>query len=70
MLTRRTAETLKDLIENRLASMAVCDNEDAREVATLKFCLSEIEGIAANMTSPSAMASRRGRKPKVANLSF
>jgi hypothetical protein len=37
-MSRRTVETLLDLVEIKLSSMQVLDREDARELAQLENC--------------------------------
>ncbi len=41
-LTRRTVETLLDLVENKLSTMVVFDREDARELAILENARREL----------------------------
>ncbi|MGQ0663581.1 MAG: hypothetical protein ACT4P2_08335 [Pseudomonadota bacterium] len=41
-LTRRSIETLLDLVENKLSCMQVIDREDARELATLENARREL----------------------------
>ncbi len=41
-MSRRTSETLIDLVEIKLSCMEVIDREDAREVANLERCLGDL----------------------------
>lgn len=45
-LTRRTVETLLDLVENKLSTMVVFDREDARELAILENARRELATLA------------------------
>ncbi len=54
-LSKRSIETLIDLIEIKLGCMEVYDREDARELATLENCRRELLGLAArSQTCPGA----------------
>lgn len=44
MLSRRSAETLLDLVENKLSCLVVHDREDAREQAVLEAARRELMG--------------------------
>lgn len=46
-LSKRSIETLIDLIEIKLGCMEVYDREDARELATLENCRRELMGLVA-----------------------
>jgi len=46
-LSKRSIETLIDLIEIKLGCMEIYDREDARELATLENCRRELLGLAA-----------------------
>lgn len=41
-LSRRSIQTLMDLVENKLSQMQVVDREDARELATLESARREL----------------------------
>lgn len=41
-MSRRSVETLIDLVENKLSTMLVYDREDARELATLENARREL----------------------------
>ena len=41
-MSRRTRETLIDLVEIKLSCLEVSDREDARELANLECCLGEL----------------------------
>lgn len=45
-LTKKSIETLTDLIENKLASMEVFDREDARELACMEKARRELVSLA------------------------
>jgi hypothetical protein len=55
--SRRTVDTLLDLVEMKLASIEVTDREDARERATLETARSELLEIRAAIAA--ARLSRR-----------
>jgi len=42
-MSKRTLETLIDLVEIKLSCMEVIDREDAREFASLERCRSELK---------------------------
>jgi hypothetical protein len=44
-MSRRTLETLIDLVEIKLSCMEVIDREDARELAHLERCLGELRHV-------------------------
>lgn len=44
-LSKRSLETILDLVEIKLSSMQVIDREDARELAQLETCRRELLGI-------------------------
>ena len=44
-LSRRSLETLIDLVENKLSTMLVYDREDARELAILENARRELVGL-------------------------
>ena len=41
-LTRKSVDTLMDLVENKLGCMEVYDREDSRELARLEKCRREL----------------------------
>ena len=45
-ITRRSLETLIDLVEIKLSCLEVYDKDDAREQAKLEFCLNELNTLA------------------------
>jgi hypothetical protein len=45
-LSRRSIQTLIDLVENKLSNMQVVDREDARELATLESARRELTAMA------------------------
>jgi hypothetical protein len=63
--SKRSLETLIDLVENKLSSMEVWDRGDRRELNQLQQCLRELTAISANGGQIGADARRRrGRPPK------
>lgn len=44
-LSRRSIQTLMDLVENKLTSLQVVDREDARELATLEAARRELSSM-------------------------
>ena len=55
-ISKRTVETLLDLIEVKLSYMQVSDREDQREMAQLESCRRELRGL---MTMVPAGKGRR-----------
>ena len=45
-LSRRSLETLIDLVENKLSCVEIFDRDDQREVVNLEHCLKELKGLA------------------------
>ncbi len=45
VLSKRTIDTLIDLVEIRLSCIEVHDREDARELANLERCLGELRAL-------------------------
>jgi hypothetical protein len=41
-LSRRSLETLIDLVENKLSCVEIFDRDDQREVVNLEHCLKEL----------------------------
>lgn len=56
MISKRTAETLLDLVEVKLSCMQVSDREDQRELVQLETCRRELRGLMADI--PPARAPR------------
>lgn len=46
-ISKRTVETLLDLVEVKLSYMQVSDREDQRELAQLETCRRELRGLMA-----------------------
>jgi len=44
-ISKRTLETLVDLVEIKLSCMEVYDREDSRELANLERCLAELKSV-------------------------
>jgi hypothetical protein len=57
--SKRSIETLLDLVEIKLSTMEVTDRDDARELAKLECARDELLGL------QSALAAQRGRRPAV-----
>jgi len=63
-ITRRTLETLIDLVEIKLSCLEVYDRDDARELANLENCLNELNLLAGRQAqgdSPVVKFTARGR---------
>lgn len=45
-LSRRSVETLIDLVENKLSCVEIFDRDDQREVINLEHCLKELKELA------------------------
>ncbi len=45
MLSRRSLETLIDLVENKLTDIVPFDRDDMKEIKALKSCADELKGI-------------------------
>lgn len=58
MISKRTVETLLDLVEVKLSCMQVSDREDQRELAQLENCRRELRGLM------SMVPAARGRRPE------
>jgi len=59
-LSRRSIQTLTDLVENKLSMMQVVDREDARELAVLEAARREMT-LLAGLRCSSAMPAVEGR---------
>ena len=55
MLTRRSLETLIDLVEIKLSMIEIYDRDDQREVLTLKQCLKELMALCGSGEKAPAM---------------
>ena len=55
-LSRRSIQTLTDLVENKLSMMQVVDREDARELAVLEAARRELTLLAGLRRSSAAPA--------------
>ena len=54
-LSRRSIQTLMDLVENKLSQMQVVDREDARELAVLEAARRELSSMA-GLRRPTGLA--------------
>ena len=53
-MSKRSVETLLDLVEIKLSSMQVLDREDARELALLENCRRDLLAIRASLKGQKA----------------
>lgn len=60
-LSRRSIQTLMDLVENKLSMMQVVDREDARELAILESARRELSVLAGLRRSASSVPVVEGR---------
>ena len=51
-ISKRTVETLLDLVEVKLSCMQVSDREDQRELAELENCRRELRGLMSIVAAP------------------
>lgn len=69
-LSKRTIDTLTDLIEIKLSCMQVYDREDARELAALEQCRRELHNLSndpgASVVAFADAAPKRGRRAAAA----
>ncbi len=68
-LSRRSIQTLMDLVENKLSMMQVVDREDARELAILESArreLSQMAGLRRSAAGGSVVEGRFSREEVVA----
>ena len=69
-MTRRSLETLIDLVEIKLSCLEVYDKDDARELANLEHCLNELNTLAGRESDRSAevvsIAGRGRNRPRAA----
>ncbi len=63
-ISKRTVETLLDLVEVKLSYMQVSDREDQREMSQLESCRRELRGL---MTTVPAQKGRRDASGVVAH---
>ena len=64
-ISKRSVETLLDLVEIKLSSMQVLDREDARELAQLESCRRDLLAIRSQLGSGKE---RRGGAMRAAAL--
>ncbi len=53
-MSKRSVETLLDLVEIKLSSMQVLDREDARELALLESCRRDLLAMRASLKGQTA----------------
>ncbi len=58
-LSRRSIQTLMDLVENKLSMMQVVDREDARELAILESARRELSSLAGLRRASAAVVEGR-----------
>lgn len=70
-LSKRSVETLLDLVEIKLSCMEVWDRDDQREASQLQQCAQELSALAQALKGgirpaalPAPEARRRGRRPR------
>ena len=51
-ITKRSLETLLDLVEIKLSSMQILDREDAKELTQLENCRRDLLSLRADMKGP------------------
>lgn len=54
-LSKRTLETLIDLVEIKLSCIEIYDRDDARELANLERCLGELHALLATATQGASV---------------
>ena len=59
MLSKRSLETLIDLVEIKLSCIQVLDRDDAREQANLENCLRELGALDGRVAPPEVVGLRR-----------
>ncbi|MBI3707159.1 MAG: hypothetical protein HY246_05710 [Proteobacteria bacterium] len=52
-LSRRSIQTLLDLVENKLTAMEVVDREDARVLSILEYAREELLAMCGSRTTPT-----------------
>lgn len=62
-ITRRSLETLIDLVEIKLSCMEVYDKDDSRELSNLEYCLNELNHLAGRASAKPEVVEfkKRGR---------
>lgn len=65
MLSNATIKTLMRLIDSKIGTFEIYDNEDRRELANLRDCRSQLLGLVGEIAD-SAQRSQQGSKATVA----
>ncbi len=65
-ISKRTLETLIDLVEIKLSCMEIYDREDARELANLERCLGELRNMLTGAGQMVAFPSGPGKRSRAA----
>lgn len=68
-LSKKSLQTLVDLVEIKLSCLEIMDREDLRERQGLEQCLYELTSAAGkDGLKPISEPKRRGRRPKIAQI--
>lgn len=68
-ISKKSLQTLVDLVEIKLSCLEIMDREDLRERQGLEQCLYELASVAGkDGFTPVNEPKRRGRRPKIARL--
>jgi len=65
-ISKRTVETLLDLVEVKLSYMQVSDRDDQREMSQLENCRRELRGLMALSSATKARGASLTAAPSVA----
>jgi hypothetical protein len=65
-ISKRTVETLLDLVEVKLSYMQVSDRDDQREMSQLENCRRELRGLMALSSATKARGASLAAAPSVA----
>lgn len=60
-LSKRSIETLLDLVENKLSCIEVFDREDARELASLEVARRQLQAMLSQPSRVDVVPFQRGR---------
>ena len=64
-MSKRTRETLIDLVEIKLSCLEVIDREDARELANLEHCLGDLRKAMSGKVVDFPQSPGKGRRAAV-----
>lgn len=65
-ISKRTVETLLDLVEVKLSYMQVSDRDDQREMSQLENCRRELRGLMAPSSATKSRGASLAAAPSVA----